>query len=103
MFLIVARATTTAAIWVVLLRDSRESKQKTAVDVSNLPKFSYSLLMARLWKVFIGIYGPALGKIGAIGNVTHMCQGLNSHYFHIIGDGHQPNGRGLYTHYKDSY
>ena len=30
-----------------------------------------------------------------------MCQGLNSHYFHIIGDGHQPNSRGLYTHYKD--
>ena len=24
-----------------------------------------------------------------------MCQGLNSHYFHIIGDGHQPNSRGL--------
>ena len=34
---------------------------------------------------------------------VHMCQGLNSHYFHIIGDGHQPNSRGLYTHYKDSY
>ena len=32
-----------------------------------------------------------------------MCQGLNSHYFHIIGDGHQPNSRGLYTHYKDSH
>ena len=24
----------------------------------------------------------------------YMCQGLNSHYFHIIGDGHQPNSRG---------
>ena len=34
--------------------------------------------------------------------VFHLCQGLNSHYFHIIGDGHQPNSRGLYTHYKDS-
>ena len=22
-----------------------------------------------------------------------MCQGLNSHYFHIIGDGHQPTSR----------
>ena len=32
----------------------------------------------------------------------YMCQGLNSHYFHIIGDGHQPNSRGLYTHCKDS-
>ena len=29
-----------------------------------------------------------------------MCQGLNSHYFHIIGDGHPPNIRGLYTHYN---
>ncbi len=35
--------------------------------------------------------------------IVYMCQGLNSHYFHIIGDGHQPNSRGLYTHYKDSY
>ena len=33
----------------------------------------------------------------------YMCQGLNSHYFHTIGDGHQSNSRGLYTHYKDSY
>ena len=32
----------------------------------------------------------------------HVFLGLNSHYFHIIGDGHQPNSRGLYTHYKDS-
>ena len=35
-------------------------------------------------------------------HLMHMCQGLNYHYFHIIGDGHQPNSRGLYTHYKDS-
>ena len=38
-----------------------------------------------------------------IRSAEHLCQGLNSHYFHIIGDGHQPNSRGLYTHYKDSY
>ena len=25
-----------------------------------------------------------------------MCQGLNSHYFHIIRDGHQPKSVGLY-------
>ena len=29
-------------------------------------------------------------------------QGLNPHYFHIKGGGHQPNSRDLYTHYKDS-
>ncbi len=27
---------------------------------------------------------------------NHLCQGLNSHYFHIIGDGHQPNSVGVY-------
>ena len=47
----------------------------------------------------------ALGR-GAISETQktylYMCQGLNSHYFHVIGDGHQPNSRGLYTHYKDS-
>ena len=41
--------------------------------------------------------------IGTTEASCQMCQGLNSHYFHIIGDGHQPNSRGLYTHYKDSY
>ena len=44
-----------------------------------------------------------LGYIGDYILPSYMCQGLNSHYFHIIGDGHQPNSRGLYTHYKDSY
>ena len=41
-------------------------------------------------------------KVKGIRVVIHMCWGLNSHYFHIIGDGHQPNSRGLYTTYKDS-
>ena len=36
-------------------------------------------------------------------DMTYVRSGLNSHYFHIIGDGHQSNSRGLYTHYKDSY
>ena len=40
-------------------------------------------------------------SIGLHGSLV-MCQGLNSLYFHIIGDGHQPNSRGLYTHHKDS-
>ena len=33
----------------------------------------------------------------------HLCQRLNSHdiYIYIIGDGHQPNSRSLYTHHKD--
>ena len=28
---------------------------------------------------------------------AHICAigSINSHYFHIIGDGHQPNSRGL--------
>ena len=28
---------------------------------------------------------------------------INSHYFHIIGDGHQPNSRGLYIHYQRKF
>ena len=36
------------------------------------------------------------------GCLGHVCQDLNSHYFHIVGDGHQPNNRTLYAHYKDS-
>ena len=31
-----------------------------------------------------------------------ICAIGSINYFHIIGDGHQPNSRGLYTHYKDS-
>ena len=33
----------------------------------------------------------------------HVRSGLNSHCFPMVGDGHQPNSRGLYTHYNDSY
>ena len=65
--------------------------------------------------VVVRVVGPALkvplvvdrGFVGdeilpSHGGGFYMCQGLNSHHFHIIGDGHQPNSRGLYTHYKDS-
>ncbi len=31
-----------------------------------------------------------------------MCWGLNSHWFCVVGDAHQPNSRVLYTHHKDS-
>ena len=36
--------------------------------------------------------------------VDFICSGLNSHISHcfpIVRDGHQPNGRVLYTHHKD--
>ena len=40
-----------------------------------------------------------IGRIWSL----NVRSGLNSHYFHIIGDGHQPNSsKGLYTRYKDS-
>ena len=42
-------------------------------------------------------------RVGKSTKCVYVCQSLNSHYFHIIGDGHQPNSRGLYTHCKDSY
>ncbi len=36
-------------------------------------------------------FKPKVGKYSS--PMGHMCQGLNSHYFHIIRDGHQPNSR----------
>ena len=44
-------------------------------------------------KSFGGMKIPVF-SICAIGSI-------NSHCFHIIGAGHQPNSRGLNTHYKD--
>ena len=49
---------------------------------------------------------PMLGSLVGLDKQggSHMCWGpwgLNSHDFHI-GDGHQPNGRSLYTNYMDS-
>ena len=38
--------------------------------------------------------------------MRETCEGIgsiNTHCFHILGDGHQPSSRGLYTYYKDSY
>ena len=40
-------------------------------------------------------------KLKAVGGLWRgislpVRSGLNSHYFHIIGDGHQPNSRGVY-------
>ena len=64
----------------------------------------------KMWDVFRfpsvdlqGVFGRFWEILSPLKKKTHLCQGLNSHYFHIIGDGHQPNSRGLYTHYKDSY
>ena len=47
---------------------------------------------------------PEAGALYSVTDVdfVRIVRCLNSHYFHIIGDGHQPNSRGLYTHYKDS-
>ena len=42
------------------------------------------------------------GELRTCSSTMDMCWCLNSHYFHIVGDGHQPNNSGLYTHYKDS-
>ena len=66
--------------------------QVQKMEVLNLPKMEVLNLTRLFW-----------GRIHTAYIGDHMCQGLNSHYFHIIGDGHQPNSRGLYTHnYKDS-
>ena len=45
---------------------------------------------------------PVSGAFSLCGSIRAHSTSLNSHYFHIIGDGHQPNSGGLYIHYKDS-
>ena len=62
--------------------------------------FSFKLVSRVIYPGLPIIMGPPDGERDPY--YSHMCQGLNSHYFHIIGDGHQPNSRGLYIHYKDS-
>ena len=63
------------------------------------------------WKIWpIKCAGQPLKKKRSVGfnrymNIPYMLwviMGLNSHYFHIIVDGHQPFCRGLYTYYNDS-
>ena len=72
--------------------------------VSSRSESKAKMATISLIEVFAKLNDLNLGTIGhQKSTVLHMCQGLNSHYFHIIGDGHQPNSRGLYTHYKDSY
>ena len=44
---------------------------------------------------------PVILKVPTVVKI-HVCWGLDSHWFPVVGDGHQPNSRGLYTHYKDS-
>ena len=62
-------------------------------------------LLGRNGVVFSQVGPLRISLLNAVSDnpYKYMCQGLNSHYFHIIGDGHQPNNRGLYTNYKDSY
>ena len=57
-----------------------------------------------LWmKGFMGFKGFILLMAEILHQFIDVPGSINSHYFHIIGDGHQPTSRGLYTHYEDSY
>ncbi len=58
------------------------------------PLLGKSQLCHRQW---IGL----IHHLGAEQRTARVVDQLPWH-FHIIGDGHQPNTRGLYTHYKDS-
>ena len=70
-----------------------------------------SLCLRRLrnliWTPWARSHGLRMMRMGMLiiveleDHINHMCLGLNSHDFHIIGDGHQSNSRGLYTNYKD--
>ena len=74
----------------------------------------YSLLRTHL---VICIDSSLIGTRPIVSRPHHQCPGLdtsqiwtcenpsrlNSHHFHIIGEGHKPNSRGVYNHCKDSY
>ena len=68
--------------------------------------FFKAMLNARkvllLWRLGHVFFWPCWNNCRG-SKLVDMCQGRNSSYFHVIGDGHQPNSRGLYTNYKDSY
>ncbi len=51
---------------------------------------------------FTGFDPPTCGQGRVQALDRAQVRRLNSHYFHIIGGGHQPNSRGLYPNYKDS-
>ena len=57
-------------------------------------------MMDEVWDLASQEFGV---PFGAWWVYLYVRSGLNSHYFHIIGDGHHPNNRVLYTNYKDSY
>ena len=72
------------------------------VDVANINPASSSRSIHKdtnNWVVVSNMFyfHPYLGKIPILTNIFQMGwnQGLNYHYFHMIGDGHQPNSRGL--------
>ena len=73
------------------------------------------------WSVGIRRFAESTFGAGVIERRHPMCQGrwwekitmtftwhlymfwvLSSHCFYVIGDSHQPNSTGVYTHYKDS-
>ena len=76
----------------------KQEKSTGSPSSSSFPGFSSSALPRPVEQLDLPVH-----FLSARIEKKQMCQGLNSHYFHIIGDGHQPNSRGLYTHYKDSY
>ena len=69
---------------VVLVRGVSKRRSLWGGDFNRGGSFQvYCYMYKKLapWKHITGVYTPII-----------------SIYFHIIGDGHQPNGRGLYTH-----
>ena len=79
---------------------STKNQEESLKQINRFFTARWGVIFAR-WGVLLKEF--LLSFLNSVGvYYYHMCQGLNSHYFHIIGDGHQPNSRGLYTHYKDS-
>ena len=60
------------------------------VGASSAKKLKLDMFPGSAWAKVVALTSRAGGVEQFY---CHMCQGLNSHYFHIIGDGHQPNSK----------
>ena len=90
--------------WFMIFKNTWSRSKKNTLDVCVTKGMTYSSWFCQI-HVVSSYLSPLWDKVSSdqlTPVAAYVRSGLNSHYFHIIGDGHQPNSRGLYTHYKDS-
>ena len=69
-----------------------ESRLISMDGATQIPISEFEARIDGTTQKFVSLLLYGFQEVGCLG-------GLIYHYFHIIGDGHQPNSRRLYTHY----